>query len=246
MRVINAPQGSAAWLESRVGRITASRMADVMAKPKRGDKELACKRDYRMELVCERLTGRAAEHYVSRDMDWGTEQEPFARAAYDGFCDTMVDEVGLVLHPTMDYAGASPDALVGDDGYLEIKCPKTATHIEWRLADTVPEEYEPQMMWGLACTGRDWADFVSFDPRLPQGLRFFVKRLMRDEVRIAEMETAVSQFHAEVEFMCMQLGSKSEWKPIMPGQCESEMVSVGNFSIPRDLSDMLDSAELIP
>lgn len=245
MRVINVPQNSAAWLAARVGRITASRMADVMAKPKRGrTEELACRRDYRMELLCERLTGKAAEHYVSRDMDWGTEQEAFARAAYEVYCETMVDEVGLVLHPTMDFAGASPDAMVGEDGMLEIKAPKTATHLEWRLAGVVPEEHEPQMMWGLACTGRDWADFVSFDPRLPQGLRFFVKRLMRDEVRIAEMEAAVNQFHAEVEFMCLELGSKSEWQPIMPSN--QEMVSVGHLSIPKDLSDVLDAAELIP
>lgn len=243
MRVINVPQNSAAWLSARVGRITASRMVDVMAKPKRGDKELACRRDYRMELVCERLTGKAAEHYVSRDMDWGSEQEPFARSAYEVLAETMVDEIGFVLHPTMDFAGASPDAMVGEDGMLEIKAPKTATHLEWRLAGVVPEEHEPQMMWGLACTGREWADFVSFDPRLPQGLRFFVKRLMRDEVRIAEMETAVNQFHAEVEFMCMQLGA-AEWKPVMPGI--EEMVSVGDLSIPKDLSDILDQNELVP
>ena len=218
-------------------------MCDVMAKPKRGDKELACRKDYRMELLCERLTGRAQDHYVSREMDWGTEQEPFARAAYEVAFDTMVDEVGLVLHPNMDFSGASPDGLVGSDGGIEIKAPKTSTHLNWRLAGIVSEEHQDQMMWCMACCEREWWDFVSFDPRLPQGLRFFVARLERDEKRIAEMEYAVMEFNAEIEAMCKALGQPVTL-PELPMRSE-EMVRIGHIEIPADLDRIL-SGEIIP
>lgn len=244
MRSVNVLQGTAAWLEARVGLITASRMCDVMATPKRGTAELACKRDYRMELLCERLTGRAAEHYVSREMDFGSENEPFARAAYEVVADVLVDEVGLVLHPVMDFSGASPDGLVGEDGAIEIKAPKTATHLNWRLADVVPEEHIDQCMWVMACCEREWIDFVSFDPRLPQGLRFFVKRLERDEKRIAAMEYNVMAFNAEVDAMIEGLG-EPRWVPKdFSGEYRST-VRIGNLDVPADLAEML-AGEIVP
>lgn len=249
MRVIPCIQGTPEWLKARTSRITASRLCDVMAKPKRSTEELACRRDYRMELVCERLTGMASEHYVSRDMDWGTAQEPYARAAYEVMVDAMVDEVGLVLHPTMDFSAASPDGLVGDDGCIEIKAPKTATHVGWRLAGGVPQEHQDQMLWVMACCGRQWCDFISYDPRLPQGLRFFVSRLQRDEKRIAEMEYEVIQFNHEIEEMCNRLGGPV-WVPQLPAgtqaQISGETVRIGACDVPADIVDLIDRAEMIP
>lgn len=247
MKLVQVIQGTPEWLHVRTGRITASRMGDVMAKRLRGNDEMACRRDYRMELVCERLTGRAAEHYVSREMEWGTEHEQFARAAYEVACGEIVDQVGFIIHPTMDWSGASPDSMVGANGGLEIKAPKTATHLEWMMAGVVPKEHEPQMMWNIACGEREWWDFLSFDPRLPEGLRTFVCRLHRDEKRIAEMEYEAMQFNEEIAAKCKHLGA-APWLPPMPRliETEEEMVSVGDLSIPKDLSDILDRSELVP
>lgn len=241
MRTINVQQGTAAWLSARVGLVTASRLKDVMAKRKNGTAEMACRVDYRMELICERLTQKAAEHYVSPEMDHGTAQEPFARAAYEVMADVMVDEVGLVLHPTLDYSAASPDGLIGDDGAIEIKAPKTATHLAWRMADVVPEEHRDQMQWVMACCDRKYCEFISFDPRLPQGLRFFVKRLERDERRIAEMEFEVITFNAEVEAQCAALGYPdcTPKAPVIRHR-SSETERIGGLDVPSDISQMLD------
>lgn len=244
MRAITCQQKTAEWLTLRSGRISASRLGDVIAKPKRGTEELARRRDYRMELLCERLTGRAAEHYVSRDMDHGVENEPYARAAYEISESVMVDEIGMAIHPTMDFASASPDGLVGDDGCIEIKCPRTATHLEWKMAGVVPEEHIPQMMWVMACCERKWADFISFDPRLPQRLRFFLARLHRDEKRIAEMEYEVMQFNSEVEEMCRKLGGPV-WTPQLPKARSEETVRIGIHDIPADLSEIFET-EIMP
>lgn len=198
MRTIDCIQGSAEWLAARCGKITASRMADVLSVLKKGG-EGADRRNYRIELIAERLSGRYEDHYVSPEMAWGSEFEEMARAAYEIQTGTMADTAGFVLHPCFDFAGASPDALIGDDGGLEIKCPKTTTHIRWMMAGTVPEEHQPQMLWNMACCERAWWDFVSFDPRLPEGLKTFIVRLPRDEARIAEMECEVERFNEEVE-----------------------------------------------
>jgi putative phage-type endonuclease len=244
VRTVNVIQGSAAWLQARVGLLTASRFGDIMAKPKRGTAELACRRDYRMELICERLTSRAGEHYVSREMDFGSDNEPFARTAYEVGTGSMVDEVGLVMHPTLDFAAASPDGLVDDDGCIEIKVPKTSTHIEWKLADVVPEEHIPQMMWVMACCEREYCDFVSFDPRLPLGLRFFVKRLERDEKLIAEMEYAAIEFNAEIEAFIAKLGAPP-WEPKLPAPRSEGFVAYGGLSVPADIDEMLQG-EIMP
>lgn len=224
MRVVEVEQGTPAWLKTRLGRITSSRVADMMAKPKltstgkprKGIDELACRRKYRTELVCERLTNNAAEHYVSREMQHGIDNEPFARSAYEVAENVMVDTPGFVLHPYMDFCGASPDGVVGEFGCIEIKCPTTENYLEWRDAEVVPPEHVDQMQWAMACCERHWCDFVAFDPRLPNGLRFFVVRLARDEKRIAEMEFEAIHFNEEIEQMRLKLSPGHVWVPSVP------------------------------
>jgi len=197
MKTLDFPQGSAEWLQSRAGKVTASRIADVMAKIKTG--EAASRRDYKAQIVAEILTGKPQEDgFTNSAMQWGTEQEPFARSAYEVASDLMVDTVGLVLHPAIDRAAASPDGLAGD-GLLEIKCPKTATHLQYLLAGVAPAQYQMQMLWQMACTERAWCDFVSFDPRLPEDLQLLIVRFERDDKRIAEIETEVKLFLSEVD-----------------------------------------------
>lgn len=198
MTIVSVPQGSPEWLEARAGKVTASRIADVLAKVKTG--EAAGRRDYRAQLVAEILTGRPQESGFMNDaMRWGTEQEPYARAAYECQAGVLVDQVGMVLHPSIERGAASPDGLVDPDGLVEIKCPNTATHLDYLLDGTVPAKYQPQMLWQMACTGRDWCDFVSFDPRLPEDLQLFVARFHRDQSRIDAMEAEVQVFLVEVE-----------------------------------------------
>lgn len=191
-------QGTPEWLQMRVGCVTASRVADVIAKPKRGTGELACRANYRSEIVCECLTGRSAEHYVTPAMEFGIENEPVALAAYEMARDVEVGDGGFFLHDTISRFAASPDGLIGIDGLVEIKCPTTATHIDYMITGIVPEAYQPQMLAQMACTGRQWCDFVSFDPRLPKKLQLFVRRFQRDDARIAEMESEVLKFLEEV------------------------------------------------
>jgi putative phage-type endonuclease len=198
MKILDFPQGSAEWLASRAGKVTASRISDVLAKIKSG--EAAARRDYRAQLIAEILTGKPQEDgFVNDAMKWGTENEPFARAAYEVDRGILVDQVGLVLHPEIDRAAASPDGLADVDGLVEIKCPKTATHLEYLLDGAAPEKYRNQMLWQMACTERKWCDFVSFDPRLPQDLQLFVVRLNRDDDAIKKMEAEVRKFLDEVD-----------------------------------------------
>lgn len=203
MRVIDFPQGSTEWLASRAGKVTASRIADVMAKLKTG--EAAARRDYRAQIVAEILTGKPQDDgFTNAAMQWGTDTEPFARAAYEAHNSVMVDQCGLVLHPTIERGAASPDGLV-DGGLVEIKCPKTATHLEYLMAGTAPAKYQPQMLWQMACTEREFCDFISFDPRLPQDLQMLVVRFERDDKRIKEIEAEVIKFLAEVDATIEQL-----------------------------------------
>lgn len=204
--IVDCEQGTAEWIQLRTGMVTASRMADVISKlkPKKGEAPEAVKykaehANYLTELVCESLTGRAQDHYVSPAMQWGTDMEPLARAAYEDAKDVIVDTVGFATHPTVKRFGASPDGLIGTDGLVEFKCPLTATHITWFLEGKVPEDYQPQMLAEMACTERQWCDFVSFDPRLPKKLRMYCVRFRRDEERINAMEAEVEKFLAEVD-----------------------------------------------
>jgi putative phage-type endonuclease len=190
-------QGTQEWLEARLGRVTASRIADVMAKG-RGGKPSATRANYCAQLVVERLTRVATEGFTSAAMQHGTETEPQARATYTLMTFNAVDQVGFVPHPSIEMAGASPDGLIGASGLIEIKCPNSATHIATLCGGGIDDKYIKQMQFQMACTGRDWCDFVSFDPRLPDELQLFVQRVQRDDDAITEIETAVREFLAEV------------------------------------------------
>lgn len=190
-------QGTDAWKQLRLGKVTASRVADVVAKTKTGWG--ASRANYAAQLITERLTGQPAESYTNAAMQWGTATEPQARTAYAFFADCEVAEVGFINHPRIEMAGCSPDGLVGDDGLVEIKCPNTATHIEFLLGGGIDEKYLKQMQWQMACTGRMWCDFASFDPRLPAELQLKIERMNRDDVLIASLENDVALFLGEIE-----------------------------------------------
>lgn len=204
MRTLEFAQGSPEWLAARVGLVTASRVSDVIAKTKSGPS--ASRAGYMGELVAERLTGQsAASEFTNDDMRRGIELEPAARFAYEVSTGSVVSEVGLVLHPNMQ-AGASPDGLVGADGLIEIKCPRTHVHIEYLLSGKPPVKYLPQMAWQIICTGRQWCDFVSFDPKMPENLRLFVVRYTPDAGYLRELEGEVAALIAEVDAKVEQLG----------------------------------------
>lgn len=189
-------QRSEEWFAERLGKVTASRIADVTAKTKTGWG--AGRKNYMAELVAERLTGARSEGFTNAAMQWGTDMEPEARIAYEFYRDATVQDVGFVPHPTIAESGASPDGLVGEDGLVEIKCPSTATHIDTLLGNEIPEKYLLQMHFQMACTGRKWCDFVSYDPRMPESMRMFIKRIERDESVISAMEKVVVDFLNEV------------------------------------------------
>lgn len=185
------------WYAARLGKVTASRVADVTAKTRSGYG--ASRANYMAELIVERLTGLPTERYQNESMIWGTNTEPLARAAYEVRQGALVDEVGVVPHPSIAAAGCSPDGLIGVDGLLEIKCPNTATHINYMLEADAPSKYWPQMQWQMACTGRQWVDFVSFDPRMPENMQYAVRRVDRDDKAIAELESEVIKFLNELD-----------------------------------------------
>jgi hypothetical protein len=191
-------QGSAAWLAQRIGKITASRVHDVIARTK-GNGFTAARAVYMAELIAERLTALATEHYVNGAMQWGLDHETEARTAYEFCCDTPVAPAGFFVHPAIIDSGASPDGLIGDDGLVEFKCPRTVTHVETLLGAPIAPEYVAQIQWQLACTARDWCDFVSYDPRLPEEMRLHVRRVSRDNAKIAAMELDVAAFLVELE-----------------------------------------------
>lgn len=190
-------QGSLEWFAQRCGKATASRIADIIAKTKSGYS--TSRANYMAQLVVERMTNQVAESFTNAAMEWGTATEPFARAAYEAKSSVLVDQVGAIDHPRIERSAASPDGLIGDDGCLEIKCPNTATHIDTMLGENIAGKYYTQMQWQMACTERSWCDFVSFDPRMPEGLQLFVKRVDRDDSYIGELEKEVIQFLKEVD-----------------------------------------------
>lgn len=196
-------QGTPEWYAIRVGKVTASRIADVCARTKTGYG--ASRGNYMAEILTERLTNEPAPSYSSPAMQWGTETEPQARAAYEHRHDCDVVLIGFVEHPKINAAGASPDGMVGEDGLVELKCPNTSTHIDMLLSESIPDKYVKQMQFQMACTERRWCDFVSFDPRLPEAMRLFVKRIERDDKAIAEIEKEVSAFLQEVDSKLLAL-----------------------------------------
>lgn len=208
MSLHDIEQGTDAWKQLRLGKVTASRICDVMARTKSGWG--ASRAQYAADLICERLTGIPKDCFTNAAMQWGTATEPEARRAYEFFVDRDVIQVGFIDHPTIKDAGCSPDGLIGNDGMVELKCPTSATHIETLLTGKFPDKYVKQGLFQLACTGRQWVDLVSYDPRLPERMRLFVKRVERDAGQVAEIETAVSEFLAELDATVAQLRAKYE------------------------------------
>lgn len=192
-----APQGTDGWRQDRLGKLTASRMADATARIKTGWG--ASRATLMGELIAERLTGAPGDRFTSDAMRWGTEYEPEARAAYCFIKDVDVAETGFVDHPEIAMSGASPDGLIGATGLIEIKCPNTMTHIETLKGREAPSKYIIQMQWQMACTGREWCDFVSYDPRLPEDMRIFIKRVERDDEHIDKLAKMAREFLAELD-----------------------------------------------
>ena len=195
-------QGTESWFADRLGKVTASRLADVLAKTKTGYS--ASRTNYMTQLVLERITQTKAESYSNAAMQWGTEQEPFARAAYETHTGQMVEEVGFMPHPEIAMSGASPDGLVGDAGMVEIKCPSSSTALEVWLTHSqggnpVDAKYYAQMQWQMRCADRAWCDYVVFDPRMPVKAQLFVVRVDRNAEWLKIAEAEVTTFLAELD-----------------------------------------------
>ena len=194
----NIEQRTDDWFAARLGKVTASSLHKVLARTKTGYG--ADRANYLTQLVLERVTNSKAEGYINAEMQWGIDQEPFARAAYEAHTGVLVDEIGFMPHPTIEMSGASPDGLVGDSGMVEIKCPSSKTALEcWLSADPVESKYFAQMQWQMACAGRAWCDYVVFDPRMPQKAQLFIYRVNRDDEWLATTEKEVVKFLAEVD-----------------------------------------------
>jgi putative phage-type endonuclease len=194
------------WFAERCGKVTASRIADVMAKTKTGPS--ASRTNYMAELVAERLTGSPKPSFSNAAMQHGTDTEPQARAMYELETGLTVTETGFHPHPVIEWTGASPDGLVGDDGLLEVKCPNTATHIEALRGAPIDRKYMLQMHWQMICTGRDWCDFVSFDPRLPLEMQIHIQRVPMNAELAAEITEAVTTFLAEINLTVADLEAR--------------------------------------
>jgi putative phage-type endonuclease len=204
-------QRTEAWFDERLGKVTASRLADVLAKTKTGYS--ASRNNYMTQLVLEKITGDTrAEFYSSPAILHGIEQEPFARAAYEAHTGKMVEEVGFIPHPDIDAAGASPDGLVDDDGMVEIKCPSSSTALEVWLTHSqggnpVDAKYFAQMQWQMRCANRAWCDYVVFDPRMPAKVQLFIYRVNRDDAWLKVAEEEVIRFLAELDAKVKSLKS---------------------------------------
>ena len=193
------PQGSEIWQQkARCSKVTASKITDILAKLKSG-KPAAGRATYMGQLIAERLTGVKSDSFSSNSMQWGTETEPQAIAAYEFLNDVEVERIAFADHPSIEFSGASPDGLLGDDGLIEVKCPNTATHIDYLISQKIPKRYIDQMQWQMACLGRKWCDFMSFDPRMPEHLNKLIIRVDRDDKYIQEMEIEVIKFNSEIE-----------------------------------------------
>jgi putative phage-type endonuclease len=203
-------QGSPEWLQERCGKVTASRIADVMAKIKTGYG--AGRANYMAEIIAERLTNVPKQGFTNEAMRWGTETEPQARAMYEFQTGLEVTETGFVPHPVIEGTGASPDGLVGDSGLIEVKCPNTATHIETLRGSAIDRKYVLQMHWQMICTGRDWCDFVSFDPRLPLEMQMHVRRVERDAELAEDITAEVTQFLTELNTTVADLRARYSMK----------------------------------
>lgn len=203
---MSSPQGSEAWLIERAGFATSSRFSDACAKIKNG--EAKTRADYRTELAVERLTGLPVEQFVSGDMRRGSELESDARQAYEAHTGVIVDQTGFLKHKLIPWAGCSPDGIIDDDGLVEIKVPKSTTHLAWMEAGKAPPQHIPQIQGQMAVTGRQWCDFMSYDPRFPPNLQLFIVRVERDDAYIKTLELEVKDFLLGVDTMVNRLLSR--------------------------------------
>ena len=201
--MIEIKQGTDAWHTARMGKVTASRVADVMATTKTGP--AASRKNYMMELLCQRLTGNREEGYTNMAMQRGIDLEPIARIAYEANEGVDVVEVGFCVHGSITSFGASPDGLVGDEGLIEIKCPNTAQHVDFLRTGNPDGKYIWQMQAQMACTNRQWCDFVSYDDRMPESLQYRRVRVMRDNDMIAKMEAEILAFLKELDVIITEL-----------------------------------------
>lgn len=226
-------QGSPEWEQVRLGKLTASRISDAIARTKSGWG--ASRSNYRAELICERLSGLRYEGYTNFYMDRGNKVEPEAVTAYDLFGGQahLVQKIGFWPHPTIELAGASPDGLVGEEGQIEAKCRTTAIHFDLLLTHTIPQKFIDQMQFTMACTLRRWCDFVSYDPRAPADYSLFVKRVYRNDQRIAELEQMGIVFLAEVDEHTQALKSRADAGFIFTGQN-------GDYGLTKQLEDSLE------
>jgi putative phage-type endonuclease len=197
MREANDLQGTGAWFNARTGKLTASRMRSAIKRLKNGD-DSAERKNLKIEILCERMTGDIMDKFVNTAMQWGIEKEPEAKAAYESKTGRIIRDVGFIDHPRIQFCGASPDGFV-DDGLVEIKCPTTSTHVSWILDGGIPEEHKAQMTLQAAVTGRSWVDFVSYDPRMPEAQQLLVRRFYPTAGEMVEIETEADKFLAEVD-----------------------------------------------
>lgn len=205
MKTIDHPQGSPEWFAARLGKVTASRISDVAAEG-RGGAPSVSRASYMGELIAETLTGQQCSIFKGNaDTDRGIETEPAAKMAYEVSKAVLVGDCGLVIHPRIDRAGASPDGLLGDDGLLEVKCPRVHIHLDYLLSGQPPKAYVPQMAWQAACCERQWVDFVSYCPQMPEDLRLFVVRYVPTPAYIDSLERAVVAFLADMDDKLKQI-----------------------------------------
>jgi putative phage-type endonuclease len=200
---VEALAGTASWFAARRGLLTASRIADALAVLKNG-KPSESRRKLMFDLLAERMSGVATEHYVTPAMQWGIDNQAGAIASYEAETGDLVGPEVFVIHPRIDWFGATPDGLVGADGLIEVKCPTTPKHLTWVMAGEVPDEHQPQMLAQLACTGRQWVDFVSFDPRVRKP-QLFIRRFQPDRAEIERIEAGAREFLDELAAMERQL-----------------------------------------
>ena len=197
-------QRSEGWFADRCGKVTASRIKDIGAKPVKGKKYNALT----LTILSERITGVQEETPTSKVMQWGIDQEENAIAAYENETGNFVKGTGLIDHPVIKLSGASPDGLVNLDGQIEVKCPYTATHLNTLLTKEIPVEHIPQITWQLACTRREWCDFVSYDPRLPKHLQIVMIRVFTKDLDIAGIEQSVINFNRKLDLIICDLNPK--------------------------------------
>ncbi|UNE54435.1 lambda exonuclease family protein [Bartonella machadoae] len=204
-------QRTAEWFQARLGKVTASNVYNILSKTAKG-LPTSKYEDYKIKLMTERLTGEISQSYITPSMQWGIEHEEDALKEYEFIYDADVIKCGFIPHPTIEMAGASPDGLIGEDGLVEVKCPQSTTHLRFFMYDEIKPEYIAQMQFQMACTGRKWCHFISYNPQFvgrSTGLRMKVKRIHRDDEQIEQLTKAVEVFLAEIEQDMEQILTKA-------------------------------------